>query len=71
MFLLRMFLGFLLVILGLGYLFDPKAILRLNAVMRDVFFRDSHVLLKGKKIGILLLFLGFVLLALGYQTRVP
>ena len=70
-FLLRISLGFLLVILGLGYVFDPKAILRLNALMRDNFFKDSHVLLNGKRIGGLLVVLGFVLLALGYQTRIP
>ena len=71
MFLLRILLGFLLVVFGLGYLFDPKAILRINATMRDVFFKDSHVLLNGKRIGSLLIVLGFVLLALGYQTRIP
>jgi hypothetical protein len=70
-FLLRISLGFLLVVLGLGYLLDPKAILRLNAMMRDTFFKDSHVLLNGKRIGSLLIVLGFVLLALGYQTRIP
>ena len=63
-----MSLGFLLVVIGLGYLLDPKAILRLNATMRDRFFNDSHVLLGGKKIGSLLLLIGFVLLTLGYLT---
>ena len=66
-----MLCGFLLVMLGLGYLFDPKAILRLNAFMRDNFFKDSYVLLNGKRIGSLLLLIGFLLLALGYQTRLP
>jgi uncharacterized protein YjeT (DUF2065 family) len=71
MFLLRMSLGFLFIVIGLGYLFDPKAILRLNKVMRDYFFRDSHALLNGKRIGSWLLVLGFILLALGYRTQVP
>jgi hypothetical protein len=71
MFLLRMSLGFLFVVVGLGYLLDPKAILRLNAVMRDYFFRDSHVLLNGKRIGGWLLILGFILLALGYRSQIP
>jgi uncharacterized protein YjeT (DUF2065 family) len=70
-FLLRLSLGFLLIVLGLGYLFDPKAILRLNATMRDIFFKDSYVLLDGKRIGSLLLLIGFILLALGYKTRIP
>ena len=71
MFLLRISLGFLLVVLGLGYLSDPKAILRLNALMRETFFKDSHVLLNGKRIGSLLIVLGFVFLVLGYTTQIP
>ena len=71
MFLLPITLGFLLVILGLGYMFDPKAILRINAMIRDNFFKDSRVLLNGKRIGSLLIVLGFVLLALGYKTQIP
>ena len=67
-FLLRLSLGFLLVVLGLGYLLDPKAILRLNSFARDLFFKDSHVLLNGKKIGSALIFIGFILLALSYTT---
>ena len=63
-----MSLGFLLVVIGLGYLFDPKAILRMNAVIRETLFKDSHVLLNGKVIGSWLIFIGFILLALGYTT---
>ena len=70
MFLLRLSLGFLFVVIGLGYLLDPKAILRLNAVMRETFFKDSHVLLNGKRIGSWLMLLGFILLALGYIATV-
>ena len=68
MFLLRLSLGFLFVVIGLGYLLDPKAILRLNAILRETIFKDSHVLLNGKKIGSWLILLGFILLALGYTT---
>lgn len=68
MFLLRLFLGILLVIIGLGYLLDPQAILRVNTFMRDTFFKDSNALLKGKKIGAALITLGFILLTLSYFT---
>ena len=67
-FLLRMLLGFLLVVVGVGYLLDPKAILRFNAYMRETLFKDSHVLLNGKRIGVLLIIIGFMLLVLGYMT---
>jgi len=71
MFLLRLSLGFLLLILGMGYLFDPKAIMRLNAFVRDNLFKDSHVLLNGKRIGYILLFLGFILLIFSFKTPLP
>ena len=64
MFLLRLSVGFLLFVLGLGYLFQPKAIIRFNALMRDLFFNDSRVLLENKKIGTLLILIGFLLLAI-------
>jgi hypothetical protein len=67
-FLLRISLGFLLVVLGLGYLLDPKAILRLNAIMRETLFKDSHVLLNGKKTGAWLILIGFILLVLAYTA---
>ncbi len=70
MFLLRLSLGFLLVFIGLGYLLDPQQIVRLNAFMRETFFKDSLVLLKGKKVGAWLLLIGFILLVLGYTTPV-
>ena len=68
MFLLRISLGFLFVVIGLGYLLDPKAIMRLNALMRETLFKDSHVLLNGKKIGSYLIIIGAILLALAYTT---
>ncbi len=68
MFLLRILVGFLLIVLGLGYLSDPKAILRFNACMRDYLFKDSFVLLNGRRIGTLLLIVGFLLLFLGYNS---
>lgn len=71
MFLIRFALGFLLVLIGLGYVLDAKQILRINAFMRDRLFKDSFVLLKGKKIGSWLILIGFVLIALGYVTPLP
>ena len=61
-FLLRVSLGFLLVGLGLGYLFQPRAILRLNALVREKVFRDAYVLLKGRRVGAALLTMGLLLL---------
>jgi hypothetical protein len=66
-FLLRVSVGFLLVGLGLAYLFQPETILRLNAFMRERVFRDSHVLLGNRRIGAIMLVVGFLLLAVTLQ----
>ncbi|OGR90721.1 MAG: hypothetical protein A2992_08540 [Elusimicrobia bacterium RIFCSPLOWO2_01_FULL_59_12] len=60
--LLLLIVGFLLFLLGLGYLFRPQLVLRFNAFMRDAFFKDSVVLLSNRRVGILLLLLSFILL---------
>lgn len=68
MFLLRLSMGFLLFALGLGYLFQPKTILRFNALMRDLFFNDSRVLLNNRKIGILIILIALLFLALSLTS---
>jgi hypothetical protein len=66
-FLLKVSVGFLLVGLGLAYLFQPATILRMNAFMRERVFRDSHVLLSNKRIGATMLAVGFLLLVVTLQ----
>ena len=62
MFLIRFFVGVLLVLLGMAYLFEPKSVLRINAFMREKVFQDSHVLLSSRRIGASLLAVGVLLL---------
>jgi len=62
-------IGFLLFILGLGFLFQPQLILRLNAFVRDNFLKDSIVLLSHRRIGIILLLLSFILLAMTLKVH--
>lgn len=59
--------GMLLVVLGLGYLFHPESIIKFNAFMRENIFKDTHVLLSSKRIGSVLLVVGFILLILTFQ----
>jgi len=61
MFLTRLLLGFVLILLGLGYLYQPKSILRFNAFMRETLFKDTHVLLNPKRVGLWLLVPGLIL----------
>ncbi|HVO33685.1 MAG TPA: hypothetical protein VMU17_07200 [Elusimicrobiota bacterium] len=69
MFLLRASLGFLLISLGLAYLLQPTIILRMNTFMRERIFHDTHVLLRGRRIGSTLIFIGSLLLILTLEAR--
>jgi uncharacterized protein YjeT (DUF2065 family) len=62
---LKIFFGLVLVLLGLGYVYRPGAIERLNKLIRDTFLNDSYVALHRKNWGFLLLLLGGVLLYMG------
>ena len=60
----RLAAGFVLTGLGLAYLFHPTLIIRMNSFMRENVFRDSYALLSNRRIGSVLLLIGFLLLAL-------
>lgn len=62
---LKLFFGLVLVLLGLGYVYRPSAIERLNRLIRDTFLNDSYVALHRKNWGFLLLLIGGVLLYMG------
>ena len=65
----KLLIGFLLFVLGLGYLFQPQLIMRLHAFIRENLLKDSVVLLSHRRIGILLLLLSFILLAITLKAH--
>lgn len=67
--LLLLIIGFILFVLGLGYLFHPQLVLRFNAFVRDTFFKDSVVLLSNRRVGMILLLISFIILAITLQVR--
>lgn len=62
---LKMFFGLLFILLGLGYIYRPDAIERINRIVRETFLNDSYVALHRKNWGFLLLLIGAVLLYMG------
>jgi hypothetical protein len=65
----QLIIGFILFVLGIGYLFRPQLILRLNAFIRDNFLKDSIVLLSHRRIGMMLLLLSFILIAMTLKVH--
>jgi hypothetical protein len=62
---IKMFFGLVFILLGLGYIYRPGAIERLNRLIRETFLNDSYVALHRKNWGFLLLLLGGVLIYMG------
>ena len=52
--------------LGLGYLYWPKIIYRMNAIIRDYFFNDAHIALDRRNWGRFFLLLSVLFLYVGY-----
>lgn len=62
---LKIFFGLLFVLLGLGYIYKPEAIERLNRLIKETFLNDSYVALHRRNWGFLLLLVGAVLVYMG------
>lgn len=61
----KIFFGLVFILLGLGYIYKPDAIERVNRLIRETFLNDSYVALHRKNWGFLLLLLGGVLIYMG------
>ena len=62
---LKIFFGLLFVLLGLGYIYKPEAIERLNRLIKETFLNDSYVALHRRNWGFMLLLVGAVLVYMG------
>ena len=68
---LKIVIGLLSGLLGLGYLYRPDLIERMNAVLRDYFLNDAYIALERRKWGMFFLLVAFLFLYMGWsaQTR--
>lgn len=62
---IKLALGIAFLLLSLGYLYHPSAILKLNDWSRQNLFDDTKILLARRRIGTLLLLLGILLVYMG------
>jgi hypothetical protein len=63
--LIKLVIGLLSLLLGLGYLYRPDLIDRMNAFLRDVLLNDSHIALERRKWGVFFLLVGFLFIYMG------
>lgn len=64
----KILVGLLSGILGLGYLYRPDLIERMNAVLRDYFLNDAYIALERKKWGMFFLLVAFLFLYMGWSA---
>lgn len=62
---LKIFFGLVFVLLGLGYIYKPEIIERINRLIKETFLNDSYVALHRRNWGFLLVLLGAVLVYMG------
>lgn len=62
---LKIVLGLLSGLLGLGYLYRPDLIERMNAVLRDYLLNDAYIALERRKWGMFFLLVSFLFLYMG------
>jgi hypothetical protein len=52
-------------LLGLGYLYRPDLISRMNTLIRETIFNDAYIALERRKWGLFFLLIGFLFLYMG------
>ncbi|MFI5346264.1 MAG: hypothetical protein ACHQ51_07815 [Elusimicrobiota bacterium] len=60
--------GFLSMLLGLGYLYRPDLIERMNAVLREYFLNDAYIALERRKWGFFFLLISFLFYYMGWAA---
>ncbi len=65
---LKLGIGAMCFLLGLGYLYRPDVITRINALLREYFLNDVYIALERKKWGFFFLLIGFLFLYMGVTS---
>jgi hypothetical protein len=65
---LKIVVGLLSGLLGLGYLYRPDLIERMNAVLRDYLLNDAYIALERRKWGMFFLLVSFLFLYTGWAA---
>lgn len=66
--LIKIAAGILCALLGLGYLYRPDLIGRMNAVIRDTVFNDAYIALERKKWGMFFLLMAVLFIYMGASS---
>ncbi len=65
---LKLLVGAASLLLGLGYLYRPDLIERMNAVLREYLLNDAYIALERKKWGTFFVLIAFLFLYMGWTA---
>ena len=68
---LKIIIGLFCGLLGIGYLYRPDLIERMNAVLRDYVLNDAYIALERKKWGMLFLLMAILFLYMAMTAMQP
>jgi hypothetical protein len=66
--LFKIVVGLASLVLGLGYLYRPDLIERMNALLRDYLLNDAYIALERRKWGMFFLLVSFLFLYMGWTS---
>jgi len=64
----KMIIGAVCLLLGLGYLYRPGLIERMNAFLRETVLNDAYIALERRKWGMFFLLVGFLFIYMGWTA---
>ena len=64
--LFKIIVGLFFFLLGLGYLYKPSVIERINAILRETLLNDAYIALERRKWGVFFLLVSFLFLFMAY-----
>ncbi len=60
-------IGLFFFLLGLGYLYKPGVIERINSILRETLLNDAYIALERRKWGVFFLLVSFLFLFMAYS----
>jgi hypothetical protein len=66
--LFKIVVGLASLLLGLGYLYRPDLIERINALLREYLLNDAYIALERRKYGAFFLLVAFLFLYMGWTA---
>ncbi len=62
---IKVIIGFILLLVGLSYLYRPDSIIKINSWVKANVFNDQVIINHRRKIGVVIILIGIIFLCIG------